>query len=82
MQSITKHSIITRGVFVSETNPRQVIALVEFDDAKDQDTANAKIGEYASSEAFKKDMGEEVSMGDFEGVEANFVRPTEFSPRA
>lgn len=50
MESITKHNIKTRGVYLNETNPKQVIALVEF---KEGDDPEAKITEYATSEQFK-----------------------------
>lgn len=50
MASIAKYNVKTRGVYLNETNPKQVIAIVEF---KDGDDPEAKIGEYASSENFK-----------------------------
>lgn len=76
MTSIAKHNIKTRGVYLNETNPKQVIAIVEFQDGDDPDT---KIGAYAGSEAFKADMGE-ISMNDFEATDASFIKPLDFSP--
>lgn len=76
MASIAKHNITTRGVYLNETNPKQVIAIVEF---KTGDDPAAKIEEYATSEAFKADLGE-LDMSCFEGVDASFLKPLEFSP--
>ncbi|KAF2158817.1 hypothetical protein M409DRAFT_61324 [Zasmidium cellare ATCC 36951] len=77
MASIAKHNITTRGVYLSETNPKQVVAVVEFKDGDDPDT---KIGEYASSPAFKEDLGEIDLSSDFEVVDAQLLKPTSFSP--
>lgn len=77
MASIAKLNITTRGVYLSETNPKQVVAVVEF---KDGDDPATKVGEYASSPAFKEDLGEIDLSNDFEGVEAELLRPMDFSP--
>ena len=76
MSSITKHNITTRGVYLNETNPKQVIAIIEF---KEGDDPAAKIEEYAKSEQFKIDLGE-LDMSCFESVDASFLKPLEFSP--
>ena len=76
MSSIAKHNITTRGVYLNESNPKQVITIVEF---KDGDDPAVKIEEYAKSDAFKADLGE-LDMSCFEGVEASFLKPLEFSP--
>ena len=76
MASIAKYNVTTRGVYLSETNPKQVIAIVQF---KDGDDPATKIKEYAESEAFKKDLGD-IEMSNFEGVEAVDIKPMSFSP--
>lgn len=76
MASIAKFGVKTRGVYLNETNPKQVIAIVEF---KDGDDPAKKIEEYASSESFKTDLGN-LDMSSFEGVDAVFLNPLEFSP--
>lgn len=77
MESIARHhNITTRGVYLNETNPKQVIAIVEF---KDGDDPAAKIEEYVKSDAFKADLGE-LDMSCFESVDASFLKPTDFSP--
>ena len=76
MASIAKLNVKTSGVYLSETNPKQVIAMVEF---KDDDDPTAKIEAYASSEAFKEDLGE-LDMSSFEGVESMTLKPLDFSP--
>lgn len=76
MASISKHNITTRGVYLNETNPKQVIAMVQFQDG---DSPDAQIEAYVKSDAFKADMGE-IEMSDFEGVEKAFIKPMEFSP--
>lgn len=75
MASIAKLNIKTRGVYLSETNPKQVIAMVEF---KDDDDPTAKIEAYANSEAFKEDLGE-LDMSSFEAVESVTLKPLDFS---
>ena len=77
MASIARnHNITTRGVYLNETNPKQVITIIEFPDGVDP---AAKIEEYAKSEAFKADLGD-LDMSCFENVDASFLKPTEFSP--
>ena len=76
MSSIAKYNVTTRGVYLNETNPKQVIAIVEF---RDGDDPAAKIEEYAKSDAFKVDLGE-LDMSCFESVDPSFLKPTEFSP--
>lgn len=76
MASITNYNIKTRGVYLNETNPKQVIAIVEFQDG---DNPAAKIEEYAKSYAFKADLGD-LDMSCFEGVDACMIKPLEFSP--
>ena len=77
MASIAKHNITTRGVYLSESNPKQVIAIVEF---KEGDDPATKIDEYANSPAFKADLGEIDLSSDFEGVDAAMLKPLDFSP--
>lgn len=77
MASIAKHNITTRGVFLSETNPKQVVAVVEFRDGDDPAT---KVAEYANSPAFKEDLAELDLSNDFEGVEVELLKPMSFSP--
>lgn len=76
MASIAKHNIKTRGVYLNETNPKQVIAIVEFQEGDDPAT---KINEYATSDAFKADLGD-LDMSCFEGVDASMIKPLDFSP--
>ena len=74
--SISKLKIKTLGVYLSETNPKQVFAMIEF---KDDDDPSAKIEAYANSEAFKQDLGD-LDVSSFEGVESVTLKPLEFSP--
>ena len=76
MASIAKHNVATRGVYLNESNPKQVIAIVAF---KEGDDPAAKIQMYAESEAFKVDLGD-LEMSCFEGVDAAFLKPMDFSP--
>ena len=69
-RSIAKLNVTTRGVYLSETNPKQVLAMIEFKDGSDPEKI---IEEYAGSEDFKKDLGE-VGLGDIEGVESQELR--------
>lgn len=69
--SIAKLNIKTRGVFVSESNPKQVLAMIEF---QDSDDPAKKIEQYANSPAFKEDLGDELDMSVFEAVESQEMR--------
>jgi hypothetical protein len=78
MASIAKapYNIKTRGVYLSETNPKQVLAIIEF---KDDDDPAAKIEAYAKSDAFQADLGE-MEMSNFENVESTTLKPLDFVP--
>lgn len=69
--SIAKLNVKTRGVYLNETNPKQVLAIIEFRDGDDPATT---IEKYAGSEAFKADLGE-LDMTAFEGVESVTLEP-------
>ena len=69
--SIAKLNVKTRGVYLNETNPQQVLAIIEF---RDGDDPAATIEKYASSEAFKTDLGE-LDMSAFECVESVTLEP-------
>jgi hypothetical protein len=76
MASIAKFNVKTRGVYLNETNPKQVLAIIEF---RDEDDPSAKIEAYANSEAFKEDLGD-LDMSAFEGVESTTLKLLDFSP--
>lgn len=65
------YNITTRGVWINETNPKQVLAMVEF---QDNDDPAKKIEMYVASEDFGKDLGTEITKGDFEGVESETLK--------
>ena len=76
MASIAKFNVRTRGVYLNETNPKQVLAIIEF---RDEDDPGAKIEAYANSGSFKEDLGD-LDMSAFEGVESMTLKPLDFSP--
>jgi hypothetical protein len=69
--SIAKLNVKTRGVFLSESNPKQVLAMIEFQDGDDPAKT---IEQYVSSPAFKDDLGDELDKSDFEGVESQEMK--------
>lgn len=73
--SIAKLNVKTRGVYLNETNPKQVLAIIEF---RDGDDPAATIEKYASSEAFKEDLGE-LDMSAFEGVDSVTLEPLDIA---
>lgn len=69
--SIAKLNVTTRGVYLNETNPKQVLAIVEFQEGYDPVVT---IERYANSETFKSDLGE-LNLSAFEAVESVSLEP-------
>ena len=69
--SIARLNVKTRAVYLNETNPKQVLAIIEF---RDEDDPASTIAKYTSSEDFKRDLGE-LDMTAFEGVESVTLAP-------
>lgn len=76
ISSLAKFNITTHAVFRSLTNPKQVIALLQY---RDGDDPKAIAGQYMQSQEFKKDM-EGFDMSSFESVVSNTLEALSFSP--
>lgn len=76
IESLKAFGIVTHGVFVSESYPMTVVALVSYPEGADPKAASDR---YMASDLFKADMaGFDLSW--FSSVGATLLTPETFSP--